>query len=169
MKGWRDDLFLKAVDQLNEWAGRVMGVVACGVILLICYQVITRYVFKDPPIWAYDVIVYSMGSVYVMAGGYALLKNAHVNVDIFVTKLSPRKRAILDLFLFPIFVLSCVSLIWGGWEWAWKSFAMREKSGSPSGIPIYPFRFVIIIGTIMLLLQGIAKFIRDFRKAIHKD
>jgi TRAP-type mannitol/chloroaromatic compound transport system permease small subunit len=159
------DLLLRAADGIAGLLGRVMTLVLAFVVLVIGYQVVARYVFRAPPEWGYDMIVYPMGMLYVLAGGYAFRQGAFVLLDTFVGRLAPRRRALLDLVIAPLSALFCVALIWGAWDWADRSWRMAETTGSSARIPVWPFKWAMVVGAAVLLLQVAAKAVRDFRVA----
>jgi TRAP-type mannitol/chloroaromatic compound transport system permease small subunit len=76
-------------------------------------------------------------------------------------KLSKRGQNILDIITFPFFILYIASMTWVGYKFALESILIRESSGTPWDPPIYPIKIIFVIGTAMLLAQGIAKFLRD--------
>jgi TRAP-type mannitol/chloroaromatic compound transport system permease small subunit len=120
-------------------------------------------VFGSPTQWSYD-ISYFFGSMTLMLGlAYTLKVKGHVSIDIIYNRFSPRVQALLyvifALFLFfPLWILMVQAMI-PHMLFAWAS---QEKSWVGTWQPIiYPFKTWITVGVIMLLLQGIAEFIRD--------
>jgi TRAP-type mannitol/chloroaromatic compound transport system permease small subunit len=71
----------------------------------------------------------------------------------------------MDLITAPIFFVGVALLLWIGAEWTIKAIVKAETSGSIWSPPIWPVRFLIPLGSLLLLLQGLAKSIRDFSKA----
>jgi TRAP-type mannitol/chloroaromatic compound transport system permease small subunit len=159
------DLLLRTADGIAGLLGRAMTLVLGFVVLVIGYQVVARYVFRAPPEWGYDMIVYPMGMLYVLAGGYAFRQGAFVLLDTFVGRLAPRRRALLDLFIAPLSALFCAALLWGAWDWAGSSWRMAETTGSSARIPVWPFKWALVLGAAALLFQVAAKAVRDFRVA----
>jgi TRAP-type mannitol/chloroaromatic compound transport system permease small subunit len=102
-----------------------------------------------------------MAGLTILMGGYILLKNGHVTVDVIVRRLSPRARAIIDLVTFLVFFVGIVALLWAGTGQAWQALMRREESGTIFRGPIYLVKMAWPLGVSLLLLQGVAKFIRD--------
>jgi TRAP-type mannitol/chloroaromatic compound transport system permease small subunit len=96
-----------------------------------------------------------------MGGAYSHYYRAHVRVDILYLRFSQRTRAILDVVTFFFTFLYLGSLVWVGMKYALESLKVFEKTGSPWNPPIYPLKFAIPLGALLLLLQSIANFIRD--------
>ena len=133
---------------------------------LISFDVVMRYILDRPTIWAWDLNIQFLAIMTLGAAGYTQLHNSHVNVDILVMNLKPRTRAIIDLITSPFFFLGVVMLVWKGTEATWMSVRTFEVSESYWAPPVWPIKVIVVIGIFLLLLQGIAKFIRDLKTAI---
>jgi len=77
-----------------------------------------------------------------------------------------KAKAIIDLVTSLLFFFFCIVLVWKGTELALEFTAIREVKNSLLAPPLYPLRWVFVVGCFLLLLQGIAKFIRDLSIAI---
>ena len=82
-------------------------------------------------------------------------------MDVIYMRLSLRLRAILDVVTFSLFLTFVGVLLWQTWEYALVALSKLETSNSVWSPPVYPVKMLMPIGAFMLLLQGVAKFIRD--------
>jgi len=153
--------FCRRIDSLNEWVGKFSGWLIIPLILLVVYDVTLRYVFNRPTVWAWDINIQLLGALVVLGGGYAFLHGAHIGVDALVIHLSARGRAIVDLITSAFFFFGIGILMWKAVVDAWFSLQIRELYTSVFSPPIYPFKILMVGGILLLLLQGVAKFIRD--------
>jgi|SRR5690606_38097944 len=156
--------FVRAIGHVNEWVGRVTGLLIVAVVLIILREVIGRSVFHAPSVWADESMTYLAGLAYVLGGGYALLHRKHVLVDLVyqpVKNRGGRLRTIFDIAGFALFAVYCVTLIWYGWEMGSTSFEQREGSGTLWNPPIWPLKLAIPLGGILLLIQGLANLFVD--------
>jgi TRAP-type mannitol/chloroaromatic compound transport system permease small subunit len=98
----------------------------------------------------------------MMGGAYTLSRNGHVRGDLVYRTLSPRAQASMDLVLYVVFFIPGIAaLVYAGWEFAGKSWALREASSvTGSGLPVYPYKTIIPIAGAFLLLQSLAEIIR---------
>lgn len=151
--------FCRGINTLNEWTGRLVSWLLLPLALIVVIEVILRYGFNRPTIWAWDINVMLMGGIVILGGGYALLHDAHVSMDIVVQGFSARKRAILDLITFVFFFVTVGGMLLEMTSIAWSSVQTREVHYSFWAPPIYPLRVVMAVGVLMLFMQGIAKFI----------
>jgi len=157
---------LQAIDFLNEWVARTVSWIVVLIIATTVYEVIMRYLFNAPTNWVFEFNYLIHGPYFLLLGAYVFGINGHVNVDIFYGRLSPRTRAIVDLFTMPLFFFFVlIMLIYGG-RFALNALAFHEHLSSAWAPPIYPVKFVIPIAAFLLLLQGIARYIRNLHLAI---
>ena len=153
--------FCRVIDTVNEWVGKTSQWLVIPLTLIVTLEVILRYVFERPTLWAWDVNIMLLGALGVLSGGYILLHKGHVRVDVLVVRLSSRKRAIIELFTVPFFLLAIGILLWQWVPEAWHSIQTREKFTSVFMPPIYPLKIVIVSGILLLLLQGVADIVRN--------
>lgn len=160
--------FIQSVDRLNEITAKAFSWLAVALVLMLVYEVATRYIFRAPTIWAFDMSYMLYGSHFIMGAAYVLSKNQNVRADVFYSRFSPRGQAIIDASLYPIlfFPAVIVLIVWGA-DRAALAWATRELTiWTAWRAPIYPFITLLPVAAFLLLLQGIAQFIRSLTVAI---
>lgn len=150
------------VDKVSSWVGQLFAWLALALTLLISWEVFSRYVLNKPNPWTFDLMIMMYGTLIMMAGAYTLAKNGHVRGDVLYGFFPPRLQAAIDLTLyFVFFIPGIVALVWAGYTYAAESWAIKEHSTlTANGPPLYPFKTVIPIAGVLLLLQGIVEIIR---------
>ena len=154
---------LRVIDSISEWVGKVARWFWVVVVLVMTYEVIMRYIFTAPTMWAYETSMMLGAITYALAFCYTHRHRAHVRVDVLYMRLSPRGRAIIDvigalLLFFPLIILLTDISI----DWAWRAWEINEKSVETYWYPpIAPVRTALAVGLILFLLQGGAQFFRD--------
>ena len=159
--------FLRVIDVINTWVGRIVAHLLILLMLVMTYEVFMRYLFTSPSLWAMEMNQCISVVLVALGGGYALLNKMHINADVLYSRIGERARAIFDLVTAPLFFLFIIVLVWQSWNVAKESWELREYS-QIAGIPIYPVRMIIVVGALLILFQGFAKFVRDFTKAMKK-
>lgn len=152
-----------ALERVNSLIGNILCWVALAMLLLQFVIVLLRYVFGYSYIFLDEGVLYFHASLFMLGAGYTFLVNAHVRVDIFYAKCTERTQAWIDLFG-HLFLLSpaLVLLIWFSWPSVRGSWAIMEGPISVGGIPAsYLLKTLIPAYCVLLLIQGIAAFIRD--------
>ncbi|MFC1870853.1 TRAP transporter small permease subunit [Chloroflexota bacterium] len=161
------DHALKIIDRISELVGKAASFLVLPLAGVMGYDVIARYVFNAPTIWAHETTTFLFGALSILGIAYTLKVNGHINVDIIHKRFSPRARAIVDIVTSLLFFSFCSVLLWKGFEMAWSSLIVLEFSArTPWEPPIYPIKMTMPIAAFLLLLQGLAKFIRDLTTAI---
>ncbi|TSJ63223.1 TRAP transporter small permease subunit [Starkeya sp. 3C] len=153
---------LLGVDRLNAFIGKLFAWCIVLLMLAITYEVFRRYVLHDPTTWAYDVSLMLYGGLFMMAGAYTLSRNGHVRGDFIYRKWAPATQAKIDLVLYFLFFFpGILALIYSGWNYFYLSYLLNEHSSfSPEGPVIWPFKALIPITGVMLLLQGVVEVVR---------
>ena len=153
--------FLLAVDRLSTWIGKAFAWSIVGLTLLISWEVFSRYVLNKPHAWMLDAQIMLYGTLFMTAGAYTLSKNGHVRGDVLYGFFSPRTQAGIDLLLYLAFFLpGVIALTWAGWFYFTESYAIREQTFNATPIPVYPFKFIIPVAGLLLLLQGSVEIVR---------
>lgn len=159
---------VKIIDAINEWVGRIISLLMIPLVLITVYEVVMRYVFRNPTIWAWDLNIQIFAAIIMLGGGYTLLNDGHVKVDVIISKFSEKTKTILEL-LAPVFILiSAGVLMVYGWDMAWMSFQIRETVATVWAPPYYYMKALVPAGALLLFLQGLSETIKGFTKALEK-
>lgn len=154
-------MFLLIINGVNRKIGEILCYLIWFLVIIIVLEVLLRYFFNKPTDWVHETASYVFGGYAVILGGSVLLQKGHIRVDILWEKLSKSTQLILDMITSGIFFLFVLALLWYGWEMALESLQIFEHSTSPWGPPLYPFKLTIPLGALLLLFQGISKFVSD--------
>ncbi len=162
---------VRVIDNISEYTGLVVRWACLALVLVLCYEVTSRYVFNAPTIWASLVGTMLGGTIATMGWCYTHKHGGHVRVDVFYTHLSPRGQAFLDvvlsiIFLFPLlFFLTYAAA--GEMMYSWE---MGEKLPLTYWYPpAGPIRTVVVLGLSLFILQSIAQFIRDLYRLTRNE
>ncbi len=162
---------LKFIDWLSEKSGAIGKWFALLLVFIGSYEAIARHFFNAPTIWAYDSMCMAGGVIYMLGASYNYLHNSHTRVDLFYMQASPRKQALIDvigsiILFFPLMIIMFkVSVTWA--VKAWKiNEVMFNSFWYP---PAAPYRTIFAIGLLLLILQGLARFIRDLHFVIRGE
>lgn len=153
----------RQIDRLSEGAGALGKWFAFLLVLIGSYETISRHFFDAPTIWAYDSLCMAGGAIYLLGASYTHLKDSHTRVDLFYSHLSPRQKAALDIvcaliFFFPLMTVMLKMAV----TWAIRAWKINEVMFTSFWYPpSAPYRTLFAVGLLLLILQGIAKFIRD--------
>lgn len=150
------------IDRLNDRIGRSVSWLALLIVLLGACNAVARFLDK----WAgtslssntwLELQWYMFAALFLFLAGQTLRQDSHVRVDLLYARCSPRGKAWIDL-LGALFLLIpfCLFILWSVWPTVVESWAIREMSPDPGGLPRWPIRAAVPVGIALLLLQGIA-------------
>lgn len=130
--------------------------------LSLVYEVVMRYIFDSPTIWAYDTTYMMAGSLFMLGSAYALRKGHHVRADFLFTTLRPRWQALIDVVLYVVMYFPAIWLFFtASLTFTMQSWQQSETYPTSPWMPIiYPLKTVMPVALFLLLLQGIAELLK---------
>lgn len=158
--------YIRTVEKISEYTGRACTVLVPGMVAVLFIEVMARYVFKNPTLWAYDSAIFLYGYCGLLAGAYVLKHKGHINVDLIQERLPRRVNAVLDVLTAFLFFFLMILIIIYGWKAAYMAISLGDRTHSAWAPPLGHFKLMIPVGAFLLFLQGIAKWIRDLYFAI---
>ena len=154
---------VKVIDNLSDWSGKIFSYMVYPLVGGIAYEVIARYLFMAPTVWAYDMTYMLYGSIFMLGAAYTLLNKGHIRTDMLYGKWPPRKQGKIDAILYLVlFFPGMIFYLIAGIDYAAHSWTTNEKASMSPWMPIiYPFKTVIPLTALMLLIQGVSEFIKS--------
>lgn len=159
----------RIITQTNQWVGKMAAWLIIPLFVAMLTDVVNRYWVGHATIWTSELAGLIFGVYSVIAGGYLLAERGHVNVDIIYGKCSARRKAVIDLATCFLFLVFIAVLIWQGWDMAWESWQMRERSHSLWNPYIWPVKCAIPVAGVLILLQGLVRIVADIRLLMGLD
>jgi len=156
-KSWLD-----IVDKISDYMGKCLSWLIVLIMVIYCIEVFLRSIFNAPTIWAHESSIYIFGLYFMLGGAYALRMGKMVNVDIWVNRLNPRTRSIVDGVMSIVTLIFLLVLIYKGAELSYASVLKNETSQTPWAPPIYPIKITALVGALLVFLQAISQTVRNF-------
>lgn len=153
---------IHTIDRFTTWVGRSFAWLIILMAFGMGYEVLSRYLFGAPTAWAYDMSYILYGTLFMVGGAYTLSRNGHVRGDFFYRLWKPRTQAAVELTLYVLFFFpGILALVFAGGKYASRSWQYMETSVfSPAGIPIFHFKTMLVVGGVLMLIQGVAQVFR---------
>lgn len=151
------------IDGLNERVGRVVSWCALLIVIIQFIVVVMRYIFGVGSIFMQESITYLHAALFLVAGGYTLLHDGHVRVDVFYRQARSRTKAWVNLAGSLLFLLPMAGVILvTAWPYVLNAWAIREGSLETSGIPaVYLLKTLILVFAGLISLQGVSLMLRS--------
>jgi TRAP-type mannitol/chloroaromatic compound transport system permease small subunit len=157
-----------AIEWINVRAGEFVAWWALIAVFFYYYEVVARFIFNSPTNWVHESMFLMFGMQYMMSGAYAYREDQHVRVDVVYSKFSPRGKAIADIITSVFFFIFIGTLFVTSYRFAADSVNFNEHSFTEWGIQYWPVKLTMPIGAGLLLLQGVAKLIKDVLLVMRK-
>jgi TRAP-type mannitol/chloroaromatic compound transport system permease small subunit len=154
---------IRFFDGISLWSGRITGWLIVPMVLSLVYEVVARYFFNAPTIWAYDMTSFLYGAFFMLGAAYTLLKKGHIRTDSFYSGWSVRTQGWVDtvcyvLFFFPGMIMFFVV----AWDYFIASYGRGERAVSSPWMPIlWPLKFALALAILLLILQGISELLKS--------
>lgn len=154
---------VRALDRIGIWSGRIVAWLILPMVGSLVFEVISRFVFERPTVWAYDMTFMLYGSFFMLGAAYTLQRKGHIRTDSFYGAWPVRRQGLVDtvcylLFFFP----GLIAFLWVSWDFFTVSWSRNETIVTSPWMPlIYPFKFVMPFSTALLLLQGVSELLKS--------
>lgn len=151
------------IDALNGMVGRLARWLILVAVLISAFNAFSRKMFDLSSNGMLEIQWYLFAAIFLLCGGYTLLNNEHVRVDVLLSRLSRRNQLIVEmfgivLFLMPVSVLVLVL----SWQPFMDAYISGEMSSNAGGLVRWPVKLLIPAGFALLILQAVSELIKTF-------
>ncbi|MDP2917469.1 MAG: TRAP transporter large permease subunit [Dehalococcoidia bacterium] len=158
----------KVINLLSRWAGFVGGSAIIVMMFLTFVDVVLRYFFNRPIAGGLEITEYLMAISVALTLAYCAFKKGHIRVTAGTALLPKRTQLIFDsvIMLIGVVFFSLMS-----WQSAVQAGVMYN-SGSYSSvlrIPVYPFVWVVFIGSIIITLIFLRDLVESVARAVKES
>ncbi len=145
--------FRAVVERCNLALGIVsgLGILVMGIIL--AYEVVCRYVFNSPTIWAQEIAIYLYMWTMLAAASYTLQSGKHINVDLVIMHLPARVKAVLEIATSAIGAAFCAVVAVQAYEMIAVTLRFGKVTATPLRVPMWIPQSALLIGFLLLTFQ----------------
>lgn len=158
-------LYVRWVDAASRAVGRLAMYMIYAMIGVLLYSAISRSVFDVPLIWVVEIAQFMLAAYYLLGGGYSMLLDSHVRMDLAYSRWSPRTRAIVDVFTILFLLFYLVLLLLGGISSAEYALQYDQRNYSSWAPRLSPIKIVMCVGILLMLLQAVSMLFKDLARA----
>ena len=146
------------IDQINEFAGKVVSWLLILMIINVFIVVVLRYLFSYGVVWMQETYIWMHSIVFLVGAGYTLACDAHVRIDLIYGKAGNRYKSMVNLICTLIFALPVLYFLFSSsLPFVKRSWSIYEKSAEAGGLQgVFLFKSVILLFCILFGLQFIA-------------
>ena len=142
-----------AVEKGNLLLGYISGLGILLMGLILCYEVICRYFFKSPTIWAQETSIYLFIWTMLAGSAYTLQKGKHVRIDLLIEHLSLRTQHIIEMITSFVGMVFCAIVSWQAYEMIAASVGYDKVSATLLRVPMWIPQMALLLGFVLLTFQ----------------
>jgi len=158
-------VFVRAVDKTSIFVGKFSQYLVFVMIGILLFESIARTIFNQPHIWVVEIAQFLMAAYYLLGGGYSMILEGHVRMDLLYGRWSTKRQAIADVITGPILIFYLVILLIGGISSIDYAIRYKQVNYTPWAPPLAPIKIIMGLGILLMLFQAIATFFKDLAKA----
>lgn len=156
---------LDAIESTNRWFAYIGAFLLIPLIASMVTEVILRYVFNAPTLWAYEMAYFLTGSFFLLGLAFTLQIGGHVKVDLMTDILPDRVNHIIYIVGY---IFAGVFVVWstiGLTESFLETYHTGETTGESAWNPVlWPFRFMAAFGFLLFGLQVFVELVNNIRR-----
>jgi TRAP-type mannitol/chloroaromatic compound transport system permease small subunit len=156
--------YVKVVDKVNYWIGRIMMYGICVMVGILLWSSISKAMFVVPAFWTLEVAQFALVAYYLLGGPYSLQLGSSVRMDLFYGSWTVRRKAWFDSFTILILILYLSGLLYGGIDSTIYAVEYGERSPSLWRPYLWPVKSIMCLGIFLMLLQAISELIKDIAR-----
>jgi TRAP-type mannitol/chloroaromatic compound transport system permease small subunit len=162
-------LYVRYIDKANKAVGKFSMYLVFAMMGILLFESISRTIFDLPHIWVVETAQFVMAAYYLLGGGYSMILDGHVRMDLLYGRWSAKKQALADALTALLLIFYVVFLLNGGISSVKYAVKYGQVNYTPWGPPMAPIKIIMTIGIVLMLLQVIATFFKDLAKALGKE
>lgn len=148
----------KIIDKIIEiMCTAIMGYM----VLAVCWQVITRFILKNPSTTTEEILRYLLVWTTMVGGAYAYGRRKHLSINMLTKKLSPRGQKVLDIGVQLVVIAFCVVVMILG-----DLRLVETTSNQISSALHLPMPYVyasILVGGVLIVFYALLFIIEDIK------
>jgi TRAP-type mannitol/chloroaromatic compound transport system permease small subunit len=159
--------------RLDEWVDRVGRFVSwlfLVAVVISFYEVIMRYAFNAPTIWAHETTIMLVAVCFAYAGAYSLARDSHIRIGLIYNAVSPRMRRYLDILNAVLTLLFLVGIGYAALEfthgsWFAPTGELRLEGSGTAWNPRFPpiVKLVLLLCIVLMAVQTVLHLIKALR------
>ncbi|AHF89987.1 C4-dicarboxylate ABC transporter permease [Opitutaceae bacterium TAV5] len=161
--------YVRAVNAVNRVVGYFAMYLLVFMLAILTWSVISNGVLNSPAIWVMEMAQFSMAAYYLLGAGFSMQQGAHVRMDIFYERWSPRRRAGVDSFTILLVIFYLVVLVMGGYESSYYALEYGQRNHTVWRPYMAPIKIIMTLGMLLMLLQAVAELIKNVAAALGKE
>lgn len=153
------------VDRLSLFLGRVCMLAAFLIVAVMFYEVVLRYVFERPTLWANELSLWMAGFIFLLSGLYAMQQRSHIRIYILYDMMPRNVQRACDVVSTVLIVVFAAAVVYGGYGEAYDKLLRWETFGTAFDPPIpATLKPAVLVIVVLVAVQAVSNLICDWSK-----
>lgn len=153
-------------DRVSMFLGRVTMLLIVLLVSVMFYEVVLRYVFERPTLWANELSLWIAGFIFLFAGLYAMQQRSHIRIYLLYDAMPRWLQKASDVVSVALIWVFTVTMIWGGLGEAQAKLLRWETFGTAFDPPIpATLKPMVLLVITLVAMQALSNLIADWHKA----
>jgi len=161
--------YIKFIDYISLKTGRATMYLVFVMMFILILSFVTRNIINIPLIWIIEMAQFVMTGYYLLGGGYSMLTDDHVRMDLIYSKLKDKTKALLDSLTSVFLIFYLVVLFYGSISSLTYTIDTNQRLFTAWAPYVWPIKSVMTFGIMLMLLQSIAIFFKDLAKVLGRE
>jgi TRAP-type mannitol/chloroaromatic compound transport system permease small subunit len=157
-------LYVRYIDKLSVVVGKFSMYLVFLMMGILLYESISRTLFDKPHIWVVEIAQFTMAAYYLLGGGYSMILDGHVRMDLLYGRWSAKRQALMDVITASMLIFYLVFLLVGAYSSIEYALQYGQVNYTPWAPPLAPIKIIMGLGMLLMLLQSISMFFKDLAK-----
>ena len=153
--------FVSVVDIVCERVGRFVMYGVFLMMFLLILSFVTRNIINFPLMWIIEMAQFTITAYYLLGGGYSMLSDDHVRMDLFYGKLSKKGKAKMDIFTSFFLIFYLIILFNGSITSLIYTIETKQKLFTAWAPYVWPIKTLMLIGILLMLLQAFSSLFKN--------
>jgi len=161
--------YVNTIDYISLKTGRATMYLVFVMMFILILSFVTRNIINIPLIWIIEMAQFVMTGYYLLGGGYSMLTDDHVRMDLIYSKLKDKTKALLDSLTSVFLIFYLVVLLIGSISSLTYTLETNQRLFTAWAPYVWPIKSIMTFGILLMLLQSIAIFFKDIAKVLERE
>ncbi len=161
--------YVNTIDYISLKTGRATMYLVFVMMFILILSFVTRNIINIPLIWIIEMAQFVMTGYYLLGGGYSMLTDDHVRMDLIYSKLKDKTKALLDSLTSVFLIFYLVVLLIGSISSLTYTLETNQRLFTAWAPYVWPIKSIMTFGILLMLLQSISIFFKDIAKVLDRE
>ena len=151
---------LRLADTVSLACSRVSDTLLVAIAAIVTMDVVLRYVFNAPTIWAQDVAIACQVWLTYLGMAYALRRRQMIRITALLSNAGPGVRRAAEAFSLVVIIAFCTMAVVYGTGFVTESIRLGRREPTMLEMPKWISELPIVVGFLLLGVQALADLVR---------